>query len=65
LSTEDHDEYKKTIAKSIGEEMVIRIRGRETRYNGEPSIQYTAMSITPVDYLEESNNLLAQIRAMG
>ncbi|EHY65078.1 hypothetical protein NERG_01524 [Nematocida ausubeli] len=65
LSTEDHDEYKKTIAKSIGEEMVIRIRGRETRYNGEPSIQYTAVSITPVDYLEESNNLLAQIRAMG
>ncbi|EIJ88477.1 replication factor A1 [Nematocida parisii] len=64
LSVNDNDKYKEITQQSIGAEMIINIRGRESTYNGEPQMRYTATAIKPVDYLEECTNLLAQIKAM-
>lgn len=64
LSIEDNDKYLDVISNVMGSDLVLSIRGKESMYNGEPSIRYNALSLKYVDYLEESNAILSQLQAM-
>lgn len=65
LSAEEKEKYLAVITNLIGSDIILSIRGRETMYKGEPSIRYNAMSLKHVDYLEESNSLLSQLKCMS
>ncbi|KAH9387197.1 replication factor A1 [Nematocida major] len=59
LSIEDADRYMEALGEPVGSDFVLNIRGKESTYNGEPCMRYSASSLRRMDYAEEAYSVLS------
>ncbi|KAK9450595.1 uncharacterized protein V1518DRAFT_414231 [Limtongia smithiae] len=65
LRNTNSEEFEKEVAQRLGITFMFRVRGRQDTYQNTTRAKYNALSAAPLDYAQESTNLIKSLSDMA